>query len=124
MIFLALLIRLSFRMAACWISLGIFPGASCQYSGEPNSTQSAYIRDILGRGGHLLELINNVLNLSKVEAGQMELEAGPVEIAALLEDSLLVVKDKCLKHGIRLETTLAEKTRDQVVRAGEGVSGS
>jgi PAS domain S-box-containing protein len=75
-------------------------------SGELNPTQKEYLGDVLESSRHLLSLINDILDLSKVEAGKMELEVREVFLRALLEGSLVMVKEKALKHGIELSTEL------------------
>ena len=73
-----------------------------QYFGNLNEKQADYINDILESGRHLLSLINDILDLSKIEAGKVEFEPSKVNIKELLEDSLIMVKEKCMKHGIDL----------------------
>jgi signal transduction histidine kinase len=75
-------------------------------SGELYPTQKEYLGDVLESSRHLLSLINDILDLSKVEAGKMELEVREVFLRALLEGSLVMVKEKALKHGIELLTEL------------------
>jgi signal transduction histidine kinase len=75
-------------------------------SGELNPTQKEYLGDVLESSRHLLSLINDILDLSKVEAGKMELEVREVFLRGLLEGSLVMVKEKALKHGIELSTEL------------------
>jgi signal transduction histidine kinase len=75
-------------------------------SGELNPTQKEYLGDVLESSRHLLSLINDILDLSKVEAGKMELEVREVFLRALLEGSLVMIKEKALKHGIELSTEL------------------
>ncbi len=75
-------------------------------SGELNPTQKEYLGDVLESSRHLLSLINDILDLSKVEANRMELEVKEVFLRALLEGSLVMVKEKALKHGIELSTEL------------------
>ncbi len=70
--------------------------------GELNEKQHTYIEEILESGVHLLSLINDVLDLSKVEAGQLEIERAPFSLNDLLRSSVVVVKERALKHGIRL----------------------
>jgi len=70
--------------------------------GELNDAQNEYLNDVLHSGNHLLSLINDILDLSKVEAGKMELEVTKIELEDLLSASLSMVKEKALKHGITL----------------------
>ena len=73
-----------------------------KYFGELASKQEDYIKDIKDSGLHLLSLINDILDLSKVEAGQSPLELDEVQLGPLLEHCLGIVKEKALKHGIQL----------------------
>ena len=72
--------------------------------GELNPAQEETLGDILQSSRHLLSLINEVLDLSKVEAGKMELKYSSIRLKELMENSLVVVKEKALKHGINLST--------------------
>lgn len=77
--------------------------------GPLNEKQKGYVLDILESGKHLLNLINDILDLSKVEAGKMELHLSPVVIGDLLADSLVMIREKAMKHGITLKTDIPEE---------------
>ena len=70
--------------------------------GALNRQQEEYLQDVLQSSRHLLSLINDILDLSKVEAGKMKLEASEMSLEGLLRDSLNMVREKALKHGIAL----------------------
>jgi signal transduction histidine kinase/CheY-like chemotaxis protein len=62
--------------------------------GEINEKQTEYLQDILNSGRHLLSLINDVLDVSKVEAGRMELELGSIPLRHVLEDSVVLLREQ------------------------------
>ncbi len=71
-------------------------------AGDLNETQKEYITDVLQSSHHLLSLINDILDLSKVEAGKMDLEFKEVSLRALVEQSFAMVREKALKQGIEI----------------------
>jgi len=73
-----------------------------KHVGDLNPHQEDFLKDVLESSRHLLSLINDILDLSKVEAGKMELELSGVRIMDLLESSTVMVREKALKEGIRL----------------------
>lgn len=72
-------------------------------AGPLNDLQREYTSDIFTSGQHLLSLINDILDLSKVEAGMMTLDLEPVDVKSLFANSLSIVKEKAAAHGISLE---------------------
>jgi signal transduction histidine kinase len=68
--------------------------------GELNEKQEEYIDDILSSGYHLLSLINDVLDLSKVEAGQLELEVAPFSLREALERGAVMVRERAAKQDV------------------------
>lgn len=65
-----------------------------------------YGRDIRNSGMHLLGLINNILDLAKVEANQFELHEADVDIVPVIEEALTLLRDKAAEAGIRIETKI------------------
>ena len=74
--------------------------------GNLNDRQKIYVHHIYNAGKHLLSLINDILDLSKVEAGKMELETNHFPIRMLLDSSAVMVKEKAMKHGITLSVEI------------------
>jgi signal transduction histidine kinase len=70
--------------------------------GEVNEKQEEYLEDIHSSADHLLELINDILDLSKVEAGQVELEKTSFSLREALERSVVIVRERALKNGVQL----------------------
>jgi signal transduction histidine kinase len=77
--------------------------------GELNERQDEYLHDIRNSGRHLLELINEILDLSKVEAGRMELELGPVSLPEVLRHALAMVRERAERHRLTLELEVDEE---------------
>jgi PAS domain S-box-containing protein len=75
-------------------------------AGELNPQQREYIDDVVRSSQHLLSLVNDILDLAKVEAGKHRLETADIEIRDILENSLIMIKEKALKHGIELTVSV------------------
>jgi signal transduction histidine kinase len=85
--------------------------------GELNEQQQAYVADVLESGRHLLALINDILDLSKVEAGRMELELDDMSLRQTLESSLTMHAERAARDGVAL--ALALDPEEITVRADE-----
>ena len=85
--------------------------------GELNDKQAEYLKDIYASGTHLLSLINDILDLSKIEAGRMELELTDFDLPTALDNALTLVRERAGRRGITLETSVDEGLGE--VRADE-----
>ena len=85
--------------------------------GELNEKQAEYLKDIHTSGTHLLSLINDILDLSKVEAGRMELELTDFHLPTALESALTLVRERAGRRGIALEMTV--DSRVDLIQADE-----
>ncbi len=85
--------------------------------GEINEKQTEYLKDILESGQHLLSLINDILDLSKIEAGRMELELADFDLPSAIENALILVRERGSRRGITLGRTIDERL--EMIRADE-----
>jgi signal transduction histidine kinase len=74
--------------------------------GKLEPKQDEYIRDIHASGLHLLSLINDILDLSKVEADRMELNPSNFNVPAAIGDALTLVRERANKHGVKLDSDI------------------
>ncbi|MEP7183415.1 MAG: GAF domain-containing protein [Betaproteobacteria bacterium] len=70
--------------------------------GEVNDKQEDYLKDIHSSGKHLLGLINDILDLSKIEAGRMDLDRSSFEVEQALSNALTLIRERAHRHGIAL----------------------
>jgi signal transduction histidine kinase len=77
--------------------------------GELNDKQAEYLNDITSSGRHLLSLINDILDLSKIEAGRMDLELSTFDLPLALENALTLVRERAARHGIALALTVDKR---------------
>ena len=85
--------------------------------GEINDKQDEYLQDILDSGQHLLSLINDILDLSKIEAGRMELELTDFDLPTAIDNALTLVRERAHRHGITLGHAVDERLG--MIRADE-----
>jgi signal transduction histidine kinase len=74
--------------------------------GEVNEKQSEYLRDILESGRHLLSLINDILDLSKIEAGRMDLDVADFDLPSTIDNAMVLVRERAARRGITLGHTV------------------
>jgi signal transduction histidine kinase len=85
--------------------------------GEVNEKQTEYLHDILESGRHLLSLINDILDLSKIEAGRMELEVSEFDLPQAIQNALTLIRERALRRGIALHQVIDDQVAS--IRADE-----
>jgi signal transduction histidine kinase len=80
-----------------------------QMFGPLNDKQAEYVQDILSSGRHLLVLINDILDLAKVEAGRMELELSRFDLPAAIGGAVILVRERATRHGLALEVSVDDR---------------
>jgi signal transduction histidine kinase len=82
--------------------------------GELNDKQNEYMGDIVSSGRHLLSLINDILDLSKVEAGRMDLDVTSFDLPMAIENALILIRERATRHGIKVEHKIDERLGEVV----------
>jgi PAS domain S-box-containing protein len=77
--------------------------------GDINDKQLEYLQDILESGRHLLSLINDILDLAKIEAGRMELEPADFDLPSAIDNALILVRERASRRGITLSSSIDER---------------
>ena len=77
--------------------------------GELNEKQDEYVKDIHASGQHLLSLINDILDLSKIEAGKMELELSDFDLPMTIDNALMLIRERAGRRSIALNTAVGER---------------
>jgi signal transduction histidine kinase len=94
--------------------IGFSEVLSEQMFGEVNDKQMEYLKDIHSSGRHLLSLINDILDLSKIEAGRMELDLATFHLPSLLDNCIILVRERASRHGLALKLDVEPDLDDWV----------
>jgi GAF domain-containing protein len=74
--------------------------------GELNEKQEEYLKDIYASGTHLLSMINDILDLSKIEAGRMELELTEFDLPTAIDNALMLIRERAGRRSVALHTNI------------------
>jgi len=87
--------------------IGFSEALQARFFGELNAKQTEYVEDIRASGHHLLSLINDILDLSKIEAGRMELDISTFDVATSVQQALTFVRDRAERARVLLEAKVS-----------------
>ena len=88
-----------------------------QIFGKLNDKQLGYVKEISGAGRHLLILINDILDLAKVESGKMDIRMSPVDLTELLEHCLRMIMETAIKRGLNVSLKVSEEFYEGQIQA-------
>lgn len=88
-----------------------------QYFGDLNAKQLEYVGDILCSGRHLLALINDILDLARIESGKQVLRRGSVDIVKVVETGMVMIREKAAYHSIRIQADFCSRCRESDICA-------
>jgi len=94
--------------------IGFSEVLSEQMFGTVNAKQMEYLRDIHSSGQHLLTLINDVLDLSKIEAGRMELDLSCFDLGLMLDNAMMLVRERAQRNGLTMSLEVGDGLEDWV----------
>jgi signal transduction histidine kinase len=77
--------------------------------GDLNEKQDEYLKDIHASGQHLLSLINDILDLSKIEAGKMDVEPADFDVRMAIDNALMLVRERAARKSIEVQATVDER---------------
>jgi signal transduction histidine kinase len=86
-----------------------------QYYGKLNDKQTEYVKDILDSSAHLLSLINDILDLSRIESDKYELEISGVPVKELLSESLLLIGPEARKKNIHIRQNITDEILNRTI---------
>lgn len=94
--------------------LGFTQILEAEYYGPMNSKQKEYAKDIYDAGHHLLSLINDILDLSKIEAGNMELNVAKVNLADMLNNAKVLLNERAIASSIKFQLMISPDIPEEI----------
>jgi signal transduction histidine kinase/CheY-like chemotaxis protein len=80
-----------------------------RFFGELNEKQMSYVQEIFDSGHHLLKLINDILDLSKIETGKTDLNVSPINLNELLNNCVGMIKERAIRRSLQFEVEISKK---------------